>query len=92
MATVPPTIASDRESSVVATYGSAESSLFATPKEADMRTNPTTNQGPDVLPRRSRSTGKLLALTFAAGLVVAGYVMRRRIGKLLTQASSYVRR
>ena len=92
MATVPPTIASDRESSVVATYGSAESSLFATPKEADMRTKPTTNQGPDVLPRRSRSTGKLLALTFAAGLVVAGYVMRRRIGKLLTQASSYVRR
>ena len=45
-----------------------------------MRTKPVTSQGPDVLPRRSRSTGKMLALTFAVGLVVGGYVMRRRIG------------
>jgi diacylglycerol kinase family enzyme len=57
-----------------------------------MRTNPTNHQGSDALPRRSRSAGKLLALTFAAGLVVGGYVLRRRIGELLIQSSSYFRR
>jgi diacylglycerol kinase family enzyme len=57
-----------------------------------MRTKLTTNQGPDVLPRRRRSTAKLLAVTFAAGLVVGGYVMRRRVGALLTQTRDLVRR
>ena len=61
-------------------------------KEADMRTKPTTNQAPDVSPRRNRSAAKLLALAFAAGLVVGGYVMRRRVGELLTQTRDLVRR
>jgi hypothetical protein len=57
-----------------------------------MRTKPTTNQGPDVSPRRKRSAAKLLALTFAAGLVVGGYLMRQRVGKLLAQTRDLVRR